>query len=506
MENDLQQFVTGKQQFTVIFRSLKEELGGASAQYFGFLRQFCLTKGNIIHNFSQARINGYCGITPRRQAELMKDLAKWGFLSVERNEIGNILSYTIHELNFQLFLQFPEQYKKAVNSGTIKVLCSAIIKNKEFINKDLAFSLAKGAVNDEEIDIQIVINNLEKLETKHTQTSNSYPAESAPPRQPVDADGSELPCGIRRACSNRSNNKFKHKSKICENATEKPLLKRRSKVQTTASVASKIRNAPVAQKTVTLSDKQLSINAYYEKANFVRIQRHWNSYPCLRKISTLQKFKANKSLNLTVLAVQALLSGRLEHTGITDTSGRKHFAVGFHLLKEDEQEYIDLAWLMEKITILAKIVEDTNLQPRNKDFLRKLSLGDFILGSIGRQERNASVLFQYCCQPLKTVWEDPNEKETGIVARKINLYTEKEHNFDGKDLQLISTLAARLLVFAETKECKRSSFFKKGHFSSVVSRYLVILSGQWKGKFLEMKPNYIAGEHAWGVFMENLQY
>ena len=225
-------------------------------------------------------------------------------------------------------------------------------------------------------------------------------------------------------------------------------LKRRKKTNK-PSLRSQLKGVIAKPKQVKpTSTKRKSIDKVYNSRNFVIIKRHWNSLFNLKTISDLKE-KQNKTLDTSILATKALLSGRLSKIGITLDSGWKRNLIlpkDFDLSTEE----INLHWLLEKITLFDQILGDRQLYPANKHFISKLTLGDFILGTERGQYDFPSVLFDLCCGELKTSWEDPNPKETKSVCFQYNQYTQQDKSFSGTDLKHLSQLGGKILAFSKS--------------------------------------------------------
>lgn len=478
------------------FTEVTNKIGRGQAAIFGYLRQQALKYPENKIKLSQKNISEKTKLQYNQQSRYTKELESWGLLKVHRNFENKIECYQIFEVNFQLFIHFPEQYEKEYKSGNIDYLYTNN-PTKNFIDAELVEKVVENAIEFNNLDLEKIKQNIKNMEL---------------PALPIDRTKSEITpyrsvvVSTKDISFNKQQEEKKAfllvKSDSCGTVGKPGATFKRRKEKKKISTRDKLKAAPVAQPIVKLSAKRLSVNTNYNGRDFTRIKRHWNSLSGLRKIGDLIE-RQNKVLDNSVLAAKALLSGKFQMTTI---QGKKEvFALpnNFDVTKQE----ITIHWLLDKITILHNLIHDNKLQPKNKDYLRKLSLADFILGAPDRHgDRNISVLFQYCCSDLKTIWEDPHPKLTRRLCKDFVLYTEQDKSFSGEELKTMSGLGDRLVAFSKKPDAMKSHNMGKGNPLTISGRFFVTQEQEWRGKILNQTPNYFAGEHAWSVFEKRLEY
>lgn len=485
------------------FTQVIEVFGKTTAAAFGLVRQMALNKPNNTVKVQQDFIAKVTKTSKAQYGKGFAELEQWKLIKVTRNRYGNIRNYQISETNFQIFIHYPEFYKNNMNNNKMEYL-STKIKTDKFINPELASKMIKNAIENKELNLKKIKQNISKLERKFPTTVK---IPTPPTRGRNESDGTK-PTPSPRGAKQIDYIMFKQTPSEFESDSfgavgTRVKLNRRTVVPKKQNIRSKLKN--VVPKTVVKKPAKLkTVEAYYNSRNFVRIKRYWNSLPGLRKIADLTE-KQNNTLCNSVLTVKYLLDGSLFKKGMIDIKGNKQniqLPKDFNL----EDHEINISWLLEKISQFHKIVTDTKLLPRNKDYLRKQSLGDFILGANGRSDRGTSLLFEYCCGQVKTVQEDPNPKLTKQICHQYNLYTEQDRDFTGSDISHFIKLGSKLEEFAKTSDAKRSPVMGRGNPSRIASRFFVAQEQEWRGRILKQTPAYFSGDHAWGVFQKRLEF
>jgi hypothetical protein len=482
-----------KDTYVITSLPIKQTFGTPVAELFGVYRTNALKKRNDFNKIyvQQKSIINLLKMSENKISPLNAILEEWKFIKIYRTKKQYIDHIQFLELNYQLFLKDPNNYKSMIDNGTMDFIFPEALIDKEDL-KELNAKIQNLDIDNLSIDqikehLLFLSNPIKKDRLKNSLAYQKRYAVST--NDSLIKQEEEKPLLLEDDSQGAEGKKAK--------------LVRRKTVQPKQSTRNKLKGdfAPPAK----VNPKRAAIETIYNGKRFHQIKQLWNSLPGLRKIGNLIEGKDNKVLFNSVLATKALLTTALFKKGMIDYSGRKVIAElpkGF-IVNEEE---IDLHWFKEKIKVFHKIVTDNQLQPKNKDFLRKLSLADFILGANGRQERNTSVLFQYCCSDLKTVWIDPHEELTKKICSEYLLYTEQNKSFSGKDLQLFSKLSERITAFAKKPAVKESYFMGKGRTNIVAERFFIAQNQEWKGRILEMQPVYFAGDHAWSVFEKRLEY
>jgi|GEM_PF-6763645 len=410
--------------------------------------------------FTQGYIKRLTGISLRSQRRYMLQLQEWKFLSVHRGARNEVKFYEIHEQNIMSFFNDPEAYKEAKEQNA---LC--------------------------------IVNYVNPIKHLTTPSKKTEPDKMTGLNTNRDLHADSL------SLKEKKNLKEEDNQRLSTTPSPKTALQRRKKQKEVNN-----RTLPVVQrKDEEISPKRKSINDFAYSRNFVRVKKLWNSLPT-RKLSDYNPEKQNKTLDRSILAVQALLNGRLLETGITTAENKKVHVKLPDNFNVDDCGKLDIHWLLEKIERFGKIIEDEQLAPRNKDFLRRLSLGDFILGAMTNQGQSESVMFQYCCGEVQTVWEDPHPDITSAICHHFNTWTEKEHDYSGRELRELSKLSEKLVEFAEQKDVKRSRHLGKGNVARLANVFMKTLSIAWGAHFMVINPTTLAKENAWKTFVNNVEY
>ncbi len=489
------------------FPSLIPLLGRTATCLYEVIRNKAHQNKNNKCKINQTFLYKGTNIIPQNQSKLLKILENWKLVITNRNENKGIITYEVPEINFQLILFCPQKYKESVEKGTMIYFCAPLnfkhLKDKYLVEKIIENANYNGSFNIKKIE-----QNIKGLPHKSISPTN----ENNP--------------GITNTFvgANRKNLKNIKETKVSSQqlkivvndfskiGQEPPRTKlNRREQQTKVSTRDKLKaaNTPCLNKTKPTAKRE-STDKFYKGRSFNLVMKKWNSLSGkneLKKISELKE-KQNITLDTSILATQALLSGRLFKTGITLPNRKIR---DFYPPKYFVQEKIDLQWLLEKIDKFHKIVTDINLKPFDKTYLRNYTLGDFILGKkIISQTGEAFViyspLFTICCGDLKTAWEDPHPKLTKSICREYNLYTEQDKDFSGTELKLLSALGDRFVKFSKESDAKRSHTMGKGDPFKIAGRFFIAQNQEWRGKILEMNPKYFAGDHAWSVFEKRLEY
>jgi hypothetical protein len=484
--------------------------GKTTASAFGLIRQMALNSSENTLTVSQDYIAKVTKTNKGQYGKGFKELEKWKFIKVTRNSYGNIKKYKVFETNFQIFIHFPEFYKENMNKENMEYLFTKM-KTKTFVDTELALDLVENANKGTEFDISVIKKNIKKLEKRHLGILNKSTlpreGECGSENEP-NGSGPTLP---REGAVHidKNNNVLKHpsdveslsskangaRSKLNRRKIKKPKQSKREALR--GDFAKRENKKPT-------SAKRKGIDSYYSTRNFIQVKRHWNSLPGLKKISDLKE-KQNKTLDTSILAVQALLSGRLFKSGITLDGGWKRELILSGKTNPGIED-ISVSWLLEKITIFHKIVTDKALYPSNKQHISKLTLGDFILGTERGQYEFPSSLFELCCGELKTAWKDSNPKLTSKIGKAYNEYTEQDRDFSGFDLKHFSELGTKIISFSESSDAKRSFRMKYGDPNTIVGIFFATLLQEWRGRLTEQSPKYFAGEHAWETFLRKVEY
>lgn len=478
------------------FTEIVDKLSRGHSYIFGLIRQMALKENNNKIRISQGNIKKITGLFNNQQSKYTSELEEFGLLKVIRaKKTGRIKYYQVFEINFQVFIHFPDEYENAYKNNKIEHIYTSL-KTENFMDSKLAEILIEKAIKDNSIDIEQIKKNIAKLEIKtlkdpegcNDSKVQSMAYKSIGPVLKTDNYIKQHPSDVEITFSKSEGTRSK--------------LQRRVKKQK-RSTRDKLKGVCPVVKEKPISSKRKTINAYYSARSFVQVKRHWNSLPGLKKISDL-KDKQNKTLDTSILATKSLLSGSLFKTGVTLENGRKREIIlsdGFEMKEE-----VNLSWLLSKITLFHKIVTDKQLFPFNKQYISKLTLGDFILGTERGQYEFASSLFDLCCGEIKTTWEDNDPQLTKKICSAYNLYTEQDKDFSGKELKTLARLGERIAEFAKTPDATRSHTMGKGNPFAIVGRFFVAQDQEWRGKILEQTPNYFAGDHAWSVFQKRLEY
>jgi len=491
------------------FTEMIDIFGKTTAAAFGLIRQMALNSNENTITIGQDYIAKVTKTSKAQYGRGFRELEEWKLLKITRNSFGNIKKYKVFEANFQIFIHFPEFYKENVNKQNMEYLFTKI-KTKTFVDTDLALELVENAKQDSELDLKTIKGNIKKLEKRHLGILNEP---TPPPRGALGTENN--PSGSGPTPPPRGAVHIYKRSLLKELPSEvKPLfskvtgartkLNRRKIVKSKPSIRSQVKGGfaqPIKDK--PLSAKRKAINNFYNAKTFVQIKRHWNSLPGLKKISDLKE-KQNKTLDTSILAVKNLLNGTLYQKGITLEGGKNRKLIVPDGVIPDRE--ISAAWLISKITLFSQIVNDKGLFPENKQFISKLTLGDFILGTERGQYEFNSSLFELCCGELKTVWNDPHPDITRVIGNCFNEYTEQDKKFTGRDLQSFSELGSKLVKFSKLPDAKRSFRMKYGKPKIIAGIFFVTLSQEWRGRILEKTPKYFAGEHAWGVFEKRVEF
>ena len=460
-----------------IYSQMIGTFGSKTALVFSVIENKSSKHKNGKAQLNQKYIQNGCGVHHGNQSRHIQILKDWKLLDVVRGEKRTANIFTVFEANLQLFLYAPEAYKNAVKNSEMK---SFLIKTKIDQYKSLEFinEITDGALFDNVFDIERIGKNIRNYD----ENTNKLCVKSRGLNKYSIEDKSSTPSSIDED------------STFAKTANVKGSL--RSRLQGINS-----------QQRIKPTQKRISIDKFYNGKDFRIVMRYWNSLSgkkALKKISDLTE-KQNLTLDTSVLAVQALLSGRLFKSDIILPNRKTkelHLPNDFDLASQN----ITRNWLLEKITLFHKIVTDPMFEPLDKTHVRKLTLGDFILGTQFNEYIFPSTLFATCCSEIKTVWEDTNPQLTKKICNEYNLYTEQDKEFTGKELKTLATLSERIISFSNTREAKQSRNMGKGNPLSVVGRFFVTQQQEWRGKILEQTPNYFAGEHAWGVFEKRLEY
>lgn len=491
------------------FTEMIDIFGKTTSSAFGLIRQMALNSNENIVTVNQDYIAKITRTSKAQYGKGFKELEEWKLIKITRNKFGNIKKYKIFEANFQIFIHFPEFYKENMNKGNMEYLFTKI-ETKTFVDTDLALELVKNAQSASEFDIKAIKKNIKNLEKRHLGILKKA---TPPPRGASGAENNPdgkgaTPCPRGADHIYKNDNLTKHPSDVKSlfSKAKEPgtRLKRRKIVKSKPSIRSQVKGSfaqPIKEKPI--SSKRKSIDKFYYTRAFVQVKRHWNSLSGLKKISDLKE-KQNKTLDTSILAVQALLAGRLFHKGITLDGGKKRDLILSKDVEPDED--VSIGWLLQKITLFHKIVTDKSLYPRNKQYISKLTLGDFILGTERGSYAFPSSLFELCCGRTKTVWEDPHPEFTALIGKTYNEYTEQDRDFSGADLKCFSELGERIIQFSNTPDAKRSFRMRRGNRSTIAGIFFACLLQEWRGKLLEQPPKYFAGDHAWGVFEKRVEF
>lgn len=471
------------------FPSLIPLLGRTATSMYEIIRNKAHQSKNNKCKINQTFIHKGTNIIPQNQSKLLNTLETWKLVITNRNEYKGIIEYEVPEINFQLLLFCPQKYKDSVEEGTMVYFCD-LLNFSSFTDSGLIEKIISNSCVNNAFDIDIIRQNIKDT-----------PHKSITPTSKLNRRNTNTFVGANR--KNIKETKVSLPSSIDEDST----------FAKNAKVGSNLRaslQGGFKQQEIKPTAKRKSIDKFYNGRSFNLVKKHWNSLSGnkgLKKISDLKE-KQNLTLDTSILAVQALLSGRLLKFDITLPNRRNR---EFYPPENLTQEKIDLHWLLEKITKFHKLVTDPNIQPVNKDFIKKYTLGDFILG-VRIEPRGSEVfivpsfLFNQCCQDFKTVWEDPHPDLTRKIGKDFNLYTEQNKDFSSEDLKLFSKLGDRIVDFSKKPDALRSHIMGKGKPMKISGRFFVAQEQEWRGRILEHTPAYFAGDHAWGVFQKRLEY
>lgn len=497
----MSEFINGDFRYVTVHGTAIDAFGVTAARLIGFFRNRCKSIKADSSKMTNHYIEECSRVHHANQRKYTKILQEYKFLKIKRSRKNFNSEYIWYDTNYILFIMNPETYLSSVENDTLGYIESSL-EFDEYKDMEKIERLVQNCIKDKLYDVSAILKNIQSLETVGVKIpeDNSFNLKQAITDEPAPK---EAPSKITRRKINNKNKEqnitcsTQNESKIHSTTSPRPQLNRRKK-------SAIVRNAPpINRRELKDNPKIESLKKFANSRSYFQIKQHWNSFPCLRKLSE-HTGKENKSLFRSILAVQALLSGRLFKTGITMPSGAKDFLEMPRDFVFEEKVTVD--WVKERINLLVEIIQDHSLVPTNKTFLRKLTLGDFILGSGYGSSRVPSVMFSHCLGELKVAWKDPNEEETEFLIRQYRLYSEREDSISGKDRKGLSELASKLIKMAGSPDVKRSHSLGKGRIKPFISNYVSILERNWRGDFNEANPSYLYSNTAWSIFESKLEY
>lgn len=478
--------------------TLNPKISSEATRICGLIKGFINPKtGSPFVRISQDRIHRITGVHPREQAKATAILEEYFILKVHRNsKTRHIKYYEFFDINAHLLFIAPKWYEEQMEKEKMKsITCSHPLFGvfdkgaMQFIAQDFNFQ--------EDFCIEKIKERVQEFEASDDFTSKA-----------IYSSVPENFLGLKRTTIDKNILKTQNVlQSVGSDAQEKPVLKRRTKIPEKQNLRDHLKNVPLSQPTVN-NPRRSVVDNYYNSRPFFQVMKLWNSLPSLKKISEL-KDKQNKTLDNSVLAVKALLSGSLLEKGMTDIDGRKQF-VTFPQSFDKGTEKIDLHWLLEKIQTLHDIIMDPQAAPANKTPLTQMTLFDFILGKFVKQERYTSVLFQYCCGQRKTVVVDENPLMTAKMIEHYKDYVSKKE-LTAKDIQILSSVAARLINYRlDSEHWKKNNLTKEDikskNMENMAVKFYYSIEVQWGNKIRTLGPQYFASDHAWNIYLENVSY
>ena len=494
--------------YNLVLNTVKEhkDLGSACARILGILKGFSDGREeNTFVRMNQSRIHKITGVHPNHQSAATSALEDWNFIKVHRHPKSKAIRYyEVFNINIHLFLIAQYWYSSMIELGKMERLTSNKPLHGIFDRKTIA-KFTQDAENPSELDLEKIKKRIQEFDATDDFVSTEK-----------SSSDSHKFVGPKIIDINKDNFKNPKLSKsVLPDAQKKPTLKRRTKVPQKQSLRDQLKNVPLSKPTKN-NPRRSVVDNYHNTRNFHLVKQCWNGQSNLKKISDLKE-KQNKTLDNSVLAVKYLLSGSLFEKGMTDVDGKKIFPT----LPENfdpSKEKITVHWLLEKIKNFHDIITDQYAAPANKTPLTQMSLFDFIMGKLVKQERYTSVLFQYCCGEKKTVQVDNYPKMTKLMIEYFGLVTGKEKTLSAKEQQAFAQTGLKLLEYREeyfrknkikvkwTEDIKTKDNINTGDMDDLVEGFYKPLKLQWGGKIRDMQPSYFTSDHAWQIYMDNVKF
>jgi len=482
--------------------TIVEYLGRPHAAIYGVLKGACRKRDTNICQVSQVFIDEGAIIQPKKQRKYTTILEEWKLIEVCPGDYKIRHTYKVPLVNYLLFTWCPEEYMKAVQNGTMELFL-ADVKIERSREKEFVATLIEGAIIDNVINPKKVGKNL----TNYLEKT----PEKIPPQKGV------IPPPLLVLRNRKNHERFipyggsgsykkqilsKHTIKDCVQCTSQGSagVEGASNLKSTNFRSSKTTNFAPRENKKPVSTKRKTIDKFALNKDFYKIKTLWNTYPT-RKVGNLNPDKENKTLDTTLQAVKALLSGSLFNKGITTLAGKKLICK----LPKDfniDKEIIDVQWLLDKIERFGRILIDDALAPRDKTFISKVSLGEFILGKQGRQEQQTSILFDDCCGDFKTLWDDPNAKITNIICRTVlELQNKRVDAYTVYDQKLVAEVSKRVVIFANKN---KSHHLGGGNPSRVAIKFVNRLKHEKGPWFMKMGFRSISNTDSWQIFEDSI--
>lgn len=491
-----------------------ENITSEATRIAGVMKGFSiLRQDSSIVRISQVRLQKVTNVNIRYQAKATALLEKYKLIKVHRNKRSkNILYYEFFDVNWHLLCFAKEFYENHVENGTMEFLhCNRPLYG--VYDKEKFPFLTGYETQQNALDLEKIKGKIKEFEAKDPFGNYVFfPFKTTPLESENLSRTPDKFIGPKNKDKNKSKDTFKNpkvSSSVLPDAQEKPQLKRRTNIPQKQPLRDQLKNVPLSKPTKN-NPRRSVVDNYHNTRPFFLVKQCWNKKPNLKKISDLKE-KQNKTLDNSVLAVKALLSGSLFEKGMIDVDGHKIFPTlpaNFDVAKEK----ITVHWLLEKIETFHEIITDQYSAPANKTPLTQMSLFDFIMGKLVRQERFTSVLFQYCCGEKKTVQVDNYPKMTNFMIERFHLVTGKEQTLSAKDKLAFARTGLKLLERKEeyfrrnkikvfcTEDIKTKDTMNGGEMDELVASYFKPLKEQWGAKIRDMKPSYFASDHAWEIY------